>query len=345
MSAKIKAVVLHEKGGQQVVEEVDKPTPKPQPNASIPGELGDLLVKVKTVALNPVDWKQAEIGFFIDGYPVTLGSDAAGIVEAVGNGVTGFSVGDEVMAHTKLGVPGGYGAFSEYALFEAATTFKKPPHLTWEEAASIPVGSLTAALGLYHNLNLPLPTENPSFFREEFILIWGGSSSIGSYAIQLAANTGLTVITTASPKNNDYLRSIGAAHVIDYNAPDVVDQINSITKNNLKYALDVIGSESSNIALKVLSQNGKIAWAAGPPTDKKEGVQETGIVLGECHRDTKGALKNVNRLLKVVEQLLFEGRIRPNNVEVIEGGLNAIPDGLQKLKKGVSAKKLIVKID
>jgi NADPH:quinone reductase-like Zn-dependent oxidoreductase len=56
MSAKIKAVVLHEKGGPLVVEEVDKPTPKPQPNAAIPGELGDLLVKVKTVALNPVDW-------------------------------------------------------------------------------------------------------------------------------------------------------------------------------------------------------------------------------------------------------------------------------------------------
>jgi NADPH:quinone reductase-like Zn-dependent oxidoreductase len=323
MSAKIKAVVLHEKGGQLVVEEVDKPTPKPQPNAAIPGELGDLLVKVKTVALNPVDWKQAEIGFFIDGYPVTLGSDAAGIVEAVGSGITDFSVGDEVMAHTKLGVPGGYGAFSEYALFEAATTFKKPPDLSWEEAASIPVGSLTAALGLYDSLNLPLPTENPSFFREEFILIWGGSSSVGSYAVQLAANTGLTVITTASPKNHDYLRSIGAAHVLDYNASDIVDQINSITKNQLKYAFDPIGSESSNIAVKVLAKNGKLAYTADPPTDKKEGVQELAILLGSVHRDPKGSLKTANRLVKVVEQLLFEGRIRPNNIEVIEGGINA----------------------
>uniref|UniRef100_A0A1D1XF75 Zinc-type alcohol dehydrogenase-like protein C2E1P3.01 n=1 Tax=Anthurium amnicola TaxID=1678845 RepID=A0A1D1XF75_9ARAE len=345
MSAKIKALVLREKGQQQVVEEVDKPTPKPQPNAAIPGELGDLLVKVKAVALNPVDWKQAEYGFLIDGYPVTLGCDAAGIVEAVGGGVTDFSVGDEVMAYTKLGVPGGYGAFSEYALFEAATTFKKPQHLSWEQAASIPVGSLTAALGLYDSLNLPLPTENPSFFREEFILIWGGSSSIGSYAVQLAANTGLTVIATASPKNHDYLRSIGAAHVIDYNAPDVVDQINSITKNRLKYALDTVSTETSNIALKALSQNGKLACTSDPPNDKKEGVQVFGILLGECHRDTKGSLKNLNRVLKVVEQLVSEGRVQPNNVEVIDGGLEAVPAGLQKLKAGVSAKKLIVKID
>jgi hypothetical protein len=84
---------------------------------------------------------------------------------------------------------------------------------------------------------------------------------------------------------------------------------------------------------------------SSPPTDKKEGVQETSVLLGECHRDTKGSLKTVNRLLKVIEQLLFEGRIRPNNIEVVEGGLNSIPDGLQKLKKGVSAKKLIVKVD
>ena len=60
----------------------------------------------------------------VDGYPVTLGADASGIVEAVGEGITEFSVGDEVMAFTKLGVPGGYGAFSEYALFEVATTIK-----------------------------------------------------------------------------------------------------------------------------------------------------------------------------------------------------------------------------
>jgi len=346
MSSKIKALVLRTKGSEQVVEEVDKPTPKPKPNAAIPGELGDLLVKVKTVALNPVDWKQAVGGFLIDGYPVVLGADAAGIVESVGKGITDFSVGDEVMAYTKLGVPGGYGAFSEYSLFEAATTFKKPPHLSWEQAASIPIGSLTAALGLYHHLKLPLPTENPSWLREEYILIWGGSSSVGSYAVQLAANTGLTVIATASPKNHDYLRSIGAAYVIDYNASDVIDQINSITKNRLKYVLDTVGSETSNIGLKALAQNGKLASVAGDPTDKRDDVQCISVNLGGCHRDTKGSLKTLNSLLKVVEQLLSEGRIQPNNIEIVEGGLNGIPAGLQKLKEGrVSAKKLIAKID
>lgn len=346
MSAKIKALVLNEKGGEQIVKEVDKPTPKSKPNAAIPGELGELLVKVKTVALNPVDWQQADSGAMIDGFPVTLGADAAGIVEAVGEGVTEFSVGDEVMAFTKLGVPGGYGAFSEYALFEAATTMKKPSFLSWEQAASVPVGSLTAALGLYNNLKLPLPTENPSWFREEYILIWGGSSSVGSYAVQLAAITGLTVIATASPRNHDYLRSIGAAHVIDYNAPDVADKINSITNNSLKYVFDAIGPQSCNIGLKVLAKNGKIAWTAGGPTDKRDDVQESGVALGMAHKDTQGSLKTVKRLAKMVEQIISEGGIRPNNVEVIEGGLSGIPVGLQKLKEGsVSGKKLIAKIN
>ncbi|CAG8441020.1 15067_t:CDS:2 [Funneliformis caledonium] len=346
MGTKIKALVLQAKGGEQVVKEVDKPVPKAKPNAAIPGEIGDLLVNVKAVALNPVDWKQADAGFFIDAYPVTLGSDAAGIVEAVGEGITEFSVGDEVLAFTKLGVPGGYGAFSEYSLFEAATTIKKPPFFSWEQAATIPVGTLTAAIGLYHELNLPLPTENPSWFREEFILIWGGSSSVGSYAVQLAANTGLSVIATASPKNHDYLRSIGAAYVIDYNAPDVIDQINSITNNQLKYVFDIIGSESSNIGLKVLAPNGKLAHTSEGPTDTKDDVQIKRVVLGVAHRDTQGFLKTVNKLAKVIEQLLFEGRIQPNNIEVIEGGLNGIPSGLQKLKEGrVSATKLVAKFD
>ncbi|RIA86659.1 chaperonin 10-like protein [Glomus cerebriforme] len=346
MSAKINAVVLHKQGGQLIVEEVDKPVPKHKPKETrLPGEHGELLVKVKTVALNPVDWKQAEGGFFIEGYPVTLGCDVAGIVEATVDEGTGFSVGDEVMAYAKLGTPGGYGAFSEYSLVEAATTFKKPPHLSWEQAASIPVGSLTAALGLYDALNLPLPTDNPSFFREEFILIWGGASSIGSYAVQLAVNTGLTVITTASPKNHDYLRSIGARHVIDYHASDVIDQINSITKNNLKYVLDTVNSETCNIGLKVLAQNGKLAYTSEGPTDKKEGVQVKGVALALVHKDSKGALETTHKLLTVIQQLLFEGRIQPNNIEVIDGGLNGIPAGLHRLKTGVSAKKLIVKID
>jgi NADPH:quinone reductase-like Zn-dependent oxidoreductase len=164
--------------------------------------------------------------------------------------------------------------------------------------------------------------------------------------VQLAAITGLTVITTASPRNHDYLRSIGAAHVFDYNASDVADKINSITKNNLKYVLDTVSSETCNIGLKLLAQNGKIAWTSGGPTDKKEGVQETAVALGKTHRDTQGSLKTLNRLVKMVEQIISEGGIRPNNIEVIEGGLSGIPTGLQKLKEGrVSGKKLIAKID
>lgn len=109
---------------------------------------GELLVRVKAAALNPVDWKMANIGFIIQSYPVVLGCDLAGVVEHVGEGVTDFKVGDEVYAFTKLGSHR-QGAFQQFAVVEARMASHKPKALSFAQAATIGVGALTAGARFY----------------------------------------------------------------------------------------------------------------------------------------------------------------------------------------------------
>ncbi|CAG8476495.1 5522_t:CDS:2 [Cetraspora pellucida] len=335
MSEKVKAAVVPEKGAKLEIQLVDKPIPKPFVYDESSGERGELLVKIKAIALNPIDVYQVESGLMVDGYPAILGSDVSGVVEAVGEGVTEFSQGDEVCGYTKLGLPGHYGAFSEYTLLEASTTFKKPPNLTFREAATIPVCSLTAGLGLFESLKLPLPSENPGWFREEYILIWGGSSSVGSYAIQLAAHSGLTVITTASPKNHQFLQQLGAAYTFDYNARDVVDQIKNASQGRLKYAFDTVGGKTTPLCIETLSKNGKLA-CVDRSAKTREDIEMSMVTLGAAHRNPNDYLKSTNRVLKEIEIMLFDGRIRPVNITSMPGGLDGILPALEKLKSGVN---------
>ncbi|CAG8735563.1 29385_t:CDS:2 [Gigaspora margarita] len=345
MSEKVKAAVIPAKGAKLEIQLVDKPVPKPYVYDESSGEKGELLIKIKAIALNPIDCYQVIDGLMVDGYPAVLGCDVAGIVEAVGEGVTDFSPGEEICGVSKMGFPGHYGAFAEYTLLDASTTYKKPPHITFEEAATIPVGSLTAGLALFDSLNLPPPSGGPQWFKEEFILIWGGASSVGSNAIQLAVNIGLTVITTASPKNHEYLRELGAAYTFDYNAPDVVDQIKKASQGRLKYAFDTIGSKTASLGAQALGTNGKIACISFEPVETREDVEVTRVALATVYRRPKDYLKVTNRILKEVEALLLERRLRPSNVTTLPGGLDGLPSALEKMKKGVSATKLVIVVE
>ena len=117
---------------------------------------GELLVHVKAAALNPVDWKMAQAGYFIQGYPLVLGCDLAGVVSAVGKDVTDYKVGDEVYAFTKIG-DNRQGAFQHFAIVEARMAAHKPKSLTFAQAATLGVGTLTAADGLFIKGGLAWP--------------------------------------------------------------------------------------------------------------------------------------------------------------------------------------------
>lgn len=170
-----------------------------------------------------------------------------------------------------------------------------------------------------------------------YVLIWGAASSVGSYAVQLAHLAGAIVIATASPKNFGHVKNLGAAHVFDYNAPDVVDQIRKVSDGKLFLAYDVISSETAELAASALSIGapGKIIYCAGEPKKLPEHVKAVSVFIGNYDLPEYGP--TVAKLAALVQR----GAITPNVVELLPGGLAGVYDGLLRLQKGVSGVKLV----
>ncbi|PJK21309.1 NADP-dependent oxidoreductase [Mycolicibacterium goodii] len=187
-----RTVQFAEYGGPDVLTVVDTAPPTPGP--------GQVRLRVRAAGLNPIDWKIVA-GFMRDVMPIDLpagvGSDVAGIVDAVGPGVTEWVVGDEVLGRSATG------AFAEYALAAASELIGKPDGIGWEVAAS-----LAGAGGTAHAV-----LEELGLKTGETLLIHAAAGGVGTFAVQLARARGANVIGTASESNHDYLRSIGATPV------------------------------------------------------------------------------------------------------------------------------------
>ncbi|MBU8814462.1 NADP-dependent oxidoreductase [Mycolicibacterium goodii] len=187
-----RTVQFAEYGGPDVLTVVDTAPPTPGP--------GQVRLRVRAAGLNPIDWKIVA-GFMRDVMPIDLpagvGSDVAGIVDAVGPGVTEWVVGDEVLGRSATG------AFAEYALAAASELIGKPDRIGWEVAAS-----LAGAGGTAHAV-----LEELGLKTGETLLIHAAAGGVGTFAVQLARARGVNVIGTASESNHDYLRSIGATPV------------------------------------------------------------------------------------------------------------------------------------
>lgn len=184
------------------IKEVAYPAPKEN----------EIIVKTRAVAINPVDWFQQTVG--PEGipwlkFPAILGYDMAGEVEAVGSGVNKFKPGDRVAGLVNQG-------FQELVLLSEHMAWTIPDSITYDEAATLPMGVSVATKALFHKdflaLDLPSASASP---KQETVLIWGGSTSVGSNVIQLAVAAGYEVITTASPHRFDHVKGLGAAQVYD----------------------------------------------------------------------------------------------------------------------------------
>lgn len=195
----MKAVSINEKGSLDNIRIEDVPKPIITPNK--------LLIKVKACGLNPVDWKGVELGFFE--MPYVLGTDISGIVEEVGSETSKFSIGDEVIGSLEWSKQG---AFAEYIISEEKYISKKPINLNFEEAAGVPLASLTAWQGLFDKLELK---------AGEKILIQAAAGGVGLFAIQFAKMIGAHVVAVASKKNEELVKSFGAEEVIDYTQVDL----------------------------------------------------------------------------------------------------------------------------
>ncbi|KAL5342246.1 chaperonin 10-like protein [Aspergillus crustosus] len=230
-----------------------------------------ILVKVTAVGVNPTDWKHIDFALTSPGSRV--GCDYAGVVEAVGPKVEKeFRKGERIsgVVHGSDRTQLENGAFAGYIVAKGDVQIKIPDTLTDVEAATLGISIATVGQGLYRTLNLPPPTSpkaSPTPSKES-ILIYGGSTATGIFGIQFAKLSGLKVIATSSPHNFEYLQSLGADAVFDYNSPTPGPEIRAYTNNTLKLAWDCTGHGGKTIPAALSTEGGK--YASIQPVSREE---------------------------------------------------------------------------
>ncbi|KAL5504372.1 hypothetical protein ACEPAH_8446 [Sanghuangporus vaninii] len=312
---------------------------------------GELLVKIHATALNPVDWKIRDFDSFVKVYPAILGSDAAGTVEEIGENVQGFVKGDRVLHQGWFS--NDKATFQQFTIVPAEITAKIPPNISFDEAASVPLGLATAGAGLYGDRPGIITKYKPAWeeggeglYRGKPIVIFGGSTSVGQYVIQLAKLSGFSpIITTASLHNTDLLKSLGATHVIDRSADVPAEAKKILGDTSVELIYDAVSEEATqNQAWDLLASGGTLLIILPAKVDKEKYKDKTlpDSVAGNVH------LPQIHQLgislYSKLSGLLESGAIKPNRVEVLPNGLASIPDGLDRLRKNkVSGKKLVVR--
>lgn len=306
-------------------------------------ELGpdELLIENVVVAQNPADWKQIAFDWLAE-IPFTNGADIAGTIVKVGDHVKGFSIGERVISFVshKTARHGGY---QTHSISTADRTVKLPPQYSFEAGATVPVGFFTAAAVLIVTLGISIPVF-PAPPTGVPLLVWGGSSCVGAFAIQLAKLAGYKVLATASPANFDYVSSLGATQVFDYHSEDVVAQIRASTGSNLSLVFDAISSESTlrTSAESITAPHGIVACIVGTPPESH--IPHVELVRAgfwfAFEQPAVGA-----QLRTVLQALLDRGELITNPVKVMPGGLNGVEEGLQLSRNNaVSAQKLVYRI-
>lgn len=230
------AALIPEKGKPFEIKSV--PTKSPSSN--------QVLVRVKAVAINPVDYYIQDTGMFAKSWPMLIGSDIAGEITEVGSDIKNLKKGSRVLAApTYLGTGKQEEAgFQELVLVPENAVTPIPDSLSFEDAAVLPLSVSTAAAGLYPKdyLGLDLPSLDPKSSSKK-LLIWGGSGSVGSSAVQLAAASGYELVVTASQKNHEYVKGLakafgGKIKVFDYKSPSVVGDLTAELGNSCVGAYD-----------------------------------------------------------------------------------------------------------
>ncbi len=237
----MKTIQAHDYGAPEVL--VLEQAPRPEPNPD------QVLIQLKAAGVNPADWKirgGLYKQFMPVNFPWTPGVEGSGIIEAVGANVTGLKKGDEVYGI----VNGGY---AEYALASANDVQPKPAELTFEDAASIPMGFLTAWGGVIDAANVQ---------TGQRVLIHGAAGGIGSYAVQLAKWKGAHVTGTASAGNHEFARSLGADNMVDYNAT----RFEAVLKD-MDAVIDTVGADLAERSFQVIRPGGIFVTVAGRLTE------------------------------------------------------------------------------
>ncbi|MEH2141928.1 NADP-dependent oxidoreductase [Nostoc sp.] len=277
MSNMIQAIRVHNYGELDVLTLEAIAQPEPQPN--------EVLIRVQAAGINPLDCK-IRAGYMKEVFPMPLpftpGMDVAGIVEAIGADVKAFQVGQEVYGELRMG------AYAQLATAAQDAIALKPKTLDFVEAASVPMVAMTAYQGLFDHADL-----KPG----QTILIHAASGGVGMFAVQFAKWKGAHVIGTASAANAEFVQSLGADQVIDYNATPFEQVV-----ENVDVVLDTLGGDTQARSYSVVKPGGILVSTTAPPNAQK--AEERGI------RAEMMNMKPSASLLEEIASLLDSGQVK-----------------------------------
>ena len=276
----MKAALLIAHGGPETLRYGDAPDPVAGP--------GEVVVDIYAASVNAADYKVRLGGYSKLTFPYILGRDFSGVVSEVGADVVDLQVGDAVFGVADQGQEG---AYAEKIAIKAAIVAKKPATLSHEAAAAMGLSSLTALWALEDTAKL-----QPG----ETILIQGGAGGVAGFAIQLAKHIGATVITTASADNFDYVRSLGADQVIDYNKQDFTKLV-----HDCDVVFDTVGGDVQARSYDVLKPGGRLVFIA----PKKPGFEPRTDVA-----TLRPAVTRDRAHLERMLELLEAGAVWPPNI-------------------------------
>mmetsp|Transcript_2561 Transcript_2561/g.8594 ORF Transcript_2561/g.8594 Transcript_2561/m.8594 type:complete len:347 (+) Transcript_2561:1407-2447(+) len=309
---------------------------------------GEVLIKVKAASSHPIDYKMAgsQGEAMLSEFPFTMGTDVAGVVAEVGEGVADLKVGDEIAAYTAVD-RADFGGFAEYCKAEAKLAIPKPKDMSFEDASTLGVAFTTTYTAL-DLMGVDLTDQKGKEPPPEVVVVLGGSSSVGQMAVQVLASYGYKVITTASPRNFEWLqKSLGAFGCVDYHSDDAVDDLKALTGGALVPKIfDCTGALPQ--AATFLAPGGVVmsiasfAWPDGVALPENAEFKCVGLNL----INTPGMKKQLDLCHTVfrnyVAPKLQDKSFKPNPVEVVTGGLDSVLDTIRRGQKGMSAKTLVV---
>lgn len=306
-----------------VATQVDRPDPGP----------GEVLIRVKAVSLNPVDWKLCTgVAPWWSG-PNIVGLDAAGVIEALGPDVTGLKPGQRVVWHHDLNRQG---VFADYVVAPAHVLAPITHDIRDETAAALPCAGLTAWQGLIRKVRLR---------AGETVLVQGASGGTGGFAVQIAKAMGARVIALARPERQARVRALGADEVLDYRASDLHAQVRALAPDGVDVMYEVVKAVDANESLRHLRYNGQLAttdplpeMSQVPAYTYAASIHEVALGGAYAAGDLRTQADFATMLTEMME-LVAQGRIDP----MIEAriGFEEIPEYLGRLERREIEGKII----
>jgi len=347
----MRALVVQE-GGVAAIEEVPVP------------ELGDgnLLIKTKAIAINPTDWKHIK---HRSKPGVLAGCDFAGEVVKVGPNISprvSWKVGDRVSGSVHGGTYTDRGSFAEYVKADDVLLWSIPDETSYEDAVTLNVGTGTAVQSLFHPDRLGMVEPPEKVAEGTWVFIYGGSTSVGQNAIQLAHLAGYKVITAASPRSHDITKSLGADAVFDYHDEEIVSKVKNVSGDSIRVALDTFSEGVSQIiTVNVIAPaGGKVITILSVSTEAAELRPEVTIastffyyvfgtpwMLGDIQMSANlGDQLQVSKfMVEKLPKLIKDGTLKPQKLKLFEGGLEELYKGLEYMMSGqVNAEKVVINL-